>query len=886
MTKVGLLLCCLVASTTALGQVAYEGQVADKTTKEPLEVVAVGLLRSDSLTIGYTYTNEKGHFRVLSPIGKAVTYISFTFMGYKTIVLPVTQFKNNTTTWLENAPIQIREVKITSNRIRQNNDTLTYAVSGFKMPQDRTIEDVLKKMPGIEVTESGTIKFQDKPINKFYIEGMDLLEGRYTLASRNMSPGIIKEVQVLQSHQPVAALRGNSFSENAALNLILTEEAKLKLIGTVTIGAGWSPENEDLLWDNRLLGMLFGKKMQNLSMYKNNNTGEDITQEITPLIYADLFKVKSRHEESNFFTSPNQTTPDVDRTRYLFNDTHLFSVNHLYKPSKPVDLRMQMNALHNEVTSQNRSSTSYFYPDQVVTIHEEAESAVNHNQFQGELMFQLNDTSLYIRNTLSGTTGLEKKTYNLLTNAERAGQHIRPERKNIGNSFELIRRLNQHSYSVYSDNSYFDLPQQMIVTPGLYADLLNENEPCSSFRQLARLRSLQSHTYSYFQHKVAGFYLKYNAGLLYAYQQMTSDIEVTDRTKTHPAANHEFRNDLSFSQTRFYLEPVFNYRNYKWDVQLRVPLTLYLAKLKSELPANASTDSRRLAPSPSLNIKYNINAYWTMSGVSSYSHAYTDIRQLYAGYLFTSYRSTSANTPKLDVKTMFSNALSARFTNPLSGLFISINGFYNINWNDVMRVYHNNDILSWAETVYRPHRNQHWGIGSRLSKTVSWWKLYSALSANYSRRTDKQLLEDAITVSTTQYINLALDFSMQPNRYVNVQAESRMSGIRSEFDYPGYGTRNTIHYTHQISTSIIPNNHWRIKWDNTISHNKEKDNRLTYFADLSCSYIYRKIEFQLSGRNIFNNNTFERTYLSNFTETSIHYALRPTEIMAKVLFTF
>ncbi|NDV57500.1 carboxypeptidase-like regulatory domain-containing protein [Bacteroides sp. 519] len=886
MIKAFLLFVCLVISPFIAAQTVYQGTVADKATKEPLDVVSVALLRADSLMIGYTYTNEKGNFGVSSPIGKEATYLSFSFMGYRTLILPVQRFKNNTTIFLENAPVQIREVKITSNRIKQSNDTLSYSVSGFKMPQDRTIEDVLKKIPGIEVTESGVIKFQDKPINKFYIEGMDLLEGKYTLASRNMSLGMVKEVQVLQSHQPIAALRGNSFSENAALNLVLTEDAKFRLIGTVYAGLGWNGQDKDLLWDNRILGMIFGKKMQNLSMYKNNNTGEDIAQEINPLIGADLFKVKSVHEESDFFASSNQTAPDIEQSRYLFNNAHLFTLNHLYKPSKPIDIRAQVSALHNETTFDNHSATAYFYPDNTIIVNEEEHSAMQHNKIQGELVFQLNDTSLYVRNTLSGTIGLEKKWYNLQVNNEWVKQQIRPERKNFRNSFELIRKVYQHSYSIYSDNSYFDLPQSMTVSPGLYAELLNGNEPYTSFHQLARLRSFQSHTYSYFQHKVAGFYLKYNVGLLHLYQKMNSGVELTENNGIQTTASNEFRNNLSFNQTQIYFEPTFNYKNYRWGIQFRLPLSAYLTKLETKIPINASVGNHKFLPQPSLNIKYDINAFWTISGLSSYAYSHTDIRQLYAGYLFTSYRSTSAYLSKLDIKTLLSNTLHLRFTNPLSGLFISINGFHNMDWSDVMHVYRNNDILSWTETVHHPHRNVHWGIGSRISKTLSWCKLYTALSGTYSRRTEKQLLNNSITPSAIQYISLSLDVSLQPNKYVNFQTESRMLNIYSKLDYPGYSTRNTTRYSHQLSANIIPNSNWRIKCDNTISHNPMSNKQITYFADLSVSYIYKKIELQLYGRNIFNNNSLEHTYLSNFTETFVHYSLRPHEILAKVLMSF
>jgi hypothetical protein len=886
MTKAFLLLTCLLISHGLFAQLVYEGSVVDNITKEPLEAISVGLLRSDSMMIGYTYTNEKGNFKVVSPENKEAVYISFTSMGYKTKILLVKQFRNSTIVSLENTPIQIREVKITSNRIKQNHDTLSYSISGFRMPQDRSIEDVLKKMPGIEVTESGAIKFQDKLINKFYIEGMDLLDGKYTLASRNMSPNMVKEVQVLQSHQPVAALRGNTFSENAALNLILTEDARLRLIGSVNLGLGWNEQDKDLRWDNRILGMIFDQKMQNLSMYKNNNTGKDIKQEINPLIPVNLFKTKNKHEESDFFSSPQKTTIDIDQSRYLFNDTHLATINHLYKPSKPIDLRLQISALHDEMKFSSYNATSYFYPDNIITINEEERSETQHNKLQGGLTFQLNDTSIYIRNALSGEIGLDKKWYDIQINKEVLNQHIRPERRNIQNNFELIRKLRKYSYSIYSDNSYFDLPQEMSVSPGLYQELLNGDKSYLSFRQIARLRSFQSHTYSYFQHKIAGFYIKYNVGILHLNQKMYSALELVDETYMPFIPGNNYQNDLNFRQTQLYFEPVFNYKNYRWDIQFHIPLSLHTAKLKVAVPAMVSLDKQRCLISPSTNIKYDINAYWTVSGMSNYSHLYTDIMHLYAGCLFTSYRSTSAYIPDLGIQDVLSNAVSIRFSSPLSGFFTSFHGFYNILWNDVMYEYRNNDILSWAETVYKPHNNTQWSIGTRSSKTFSWWKLYTAMSANYNVQENKLLLESQKINSVLKSINLAFEFSIQPNQYVNVQGESQLLSIYSTLDYPGYDSKNVIHYNNKVGINILPDAHWRIKWNNSVSHNKGYSRQLTYFADISVSYVYKKTEIQLIGNNIFNNNSFERTYLNDFTETFIHYSLRPREFMAKILFSF
>ena len=135
--------------------------------------------------------------------------------------LPGVEFysKNGQTIKMQEQAIALKEVKVTPQRIREQGDTLTYSVESFKLKQDRSIADVIAKMPGLEVLPSGTIRYQGKAINKFYIEGMDLLGGKYAMASENLSADKVKSVQVYENHQPVKVLKDIKFSEQAALNL-------------------------------------------------------------------------------------------------------------------------------------------------------------------------------------------------------------------------------------------------------------------------------------------------------------------------------------------------------------------------------------------------------------------------------------------------------------------------------------------------------------------------------------------------------------------------------------------------------------------------------------------------------------------------------------------
>ena len=96
-------------------------------------------------------------------------------IGYARKTIPLATFANGQVLALAQAETKLKEVAVTSKRLRAANDTLVYSVAGFRQQQDRSIADVIAKMPGLNVAADGTIEYQGRPISKFYVEGMDLL---------------------------------------------------------------------------------------------------------------------------------------------------------------------------------------------------------------------------------------------------------------------------------------------------------------------------------------------------------------------------------------------------------------------------------------------------------------------------------------------------------------------------------------------------------------------------------------------------------------------------------------------------------------------------------------------------------------------------------------
>lgn len=203
----------------------YTGKVKDK-NGEPLTGASVVVSTEGKSTIAYCITSDKGEYKLVIPEEKNPASVTVNYMGYQKKAMPFSDLKDGMTITLTEGSFKLKEVKVKAERIQSTGDTLTYSVSGFKQGQDRSIADVIAKMPGLEVKADGKIEYQGKPINKFYIEGLDLMGSQYGVANQNISADKVQSVQVLENHQSVKSLRGVSFSEQAALNLVLKDDAK------------------------------------------------------------------------------------------------------------------------------------------------------------------------------------------------------------------------------------------------------------------------------------------------------------------------------------------------------------------------------------------------------------------------------------------------------------------------------------------------------------------------------------------------------------------------------------------------------------------------------------------------------------------------------------
>ncbi|RGN31392.1 hypothetical protein [Bacteroides oleiciplenus] len=863
----------LLNTTLVHSQFTFRGTVVDKENYKIIEDATISLLNSKNIIFDFTYTNQEGVFSITSTTYP--DFISISILGYERLIIPIKEVKCDNIYPLISKKYEIKEVKITSNRIQEKKDTLIYSVSGFRMPQDRNIADILKKMPGIEVLPSGQIKFEDKPISKLYIENMDLMGDRYALATNNLSGKIIKEVQIYRDHQAIAALRGKSFNDQAAMNLVLTDEARYAISGSIDLGIGYS-EDDKVLWDTRFVGLLLGKSQQNLSLYKTNNTGEDLSDESQ--IQNKDYDIDNQYNEA-LLTTPSLSIGQIDEQRYLINQNHLLGTNHLYKINETNNLRGQFTYQNKDIQMQEKKTSSYFYPEETVLLTEEDNISFNINSYAGEIDYQLNKKKTYIRNHLVGDIKHERAINPIITNNNPIETTNRIKEKNIANYFQLIHSYGSgHIFKLLSINSFSTMPQKLSVIPGLYEEILNEGESYDGFTQHVQSRSFHSHTSTELQLKIANIYMNLKVGIKYNNQKLNSSLYCTEDERTYQTPNTTFYNNLTYTDTQIYSTPSFRYQNESWNIRLDIPFSYHQYQLSNE-----KHKIQRIFIEPTFHIIHNLNEYWEITHTLNFQYQVPNINQLYNNYIFTTYRNASSESDFYNHRVLFHNT-TLKFNNPLNGLFWSLGGTVMPSWKDRMLSIEHDGILSSSKVFNQKHHSLYWSIRSRLSKSFGLWKLFIALTGDYHENRSKSLLSNEITPYTSKNFLLSFNYALQPCQYISIEGNEKFfySALSSDITINTYSkyTRN------ELTINLFPSSKWSLKWNHLYLLSHKPISSSIYFMDIALSFLYKKIEVQLKVNNILNKHQFQQTVYSSMSESSTINYFRSREALVKIAIGF
>jgi hypothetical protein len=265
---------------------SLSGTLTDKSNNnEPVEAASVELLtRKDSTYVSGGISDENGIF-VLKNLAPDNYVLKVSFIGYLTVFKNVTLTGNRPSTNLENIEmtanaILLQEAIVEGKKpeIIVKNDTVEYDAGSYKTTENAVLEDLLKKLPGVEVDKDGKITVNGKEVKKFKVDGKDFFSDDPQVSSKNLPAEIIDKLQVIDEKSDMARMTGfDDGEETTIINLTIRQGMKKGTMGNALAGIG-----SDINIDNdlRYQAAAFLNHMQNESRYtlilgrnNNNNMG-------------------------------------------------------------------------------------------------------------------------------------------------------------------------------------------------------------------------------------------------------------------------------------------------------------------------------------------------------------------------------------------------------------------------------------------------------------------------------------------------------------------------------------------------------------------------------------------------------------------------------------
>lgn len=827
---------------------SYNGKiVGEKGT--PVTGATVVVSGKDGQVVAYAIAKEGGLFRLTIPEGSQAREIIVDFVGYQKKSLPVSAIKDGMTITLKEGSFLLKEVKVKAQRIRATGDTLTYSVAGFKQGQDRSIADVIAKMPGLEVKADGKIEYQGKSINKFYIEGADLMGSQYGVANQNISADKVKSVQVLENHQPVKSLRGVSFSDQAALNLVLKDDSKSVWAGSADVGLGYG---DDFLYDCRLMGMSFCKKRQALMMYKSNDIGKHLDNEVLDL--TAMFKGRTA-AASGILSMMSVETPDLFEERYTFNHSHLVAGNWLWKTGKDSELRLQGNGFVDKTEMQDNNASTYLTLADMPVIVEDEHVRNMRSEWKAEANYQYNGAKSFIRNSLKGYVDFNKSVGRMEYNGLGTDLRVKPRRCSLMEDFQMSHTTSKRNvYHVDSYWSYNYLPGQLLTINGL-----TEKLNLSNF-------SVQNSVL--YKHIVGRHYLNNEVGINY------------DRQHIAVVMDEESEQANTYYLLRAYWMPSVSFAFGKQQVDIK-------SKLSYAHQSYHESGDSHLWVDPSVNWNWKASAVSTFSANVNYTNTPQDGQAIYDTPVFTTYRTQIVNRGKTSVTHSFRATATYKYSNPVLGLFFNVAPTYdrtsgNFLYESTMigNVYK----MTASDKV---HTTLSVGLTGHISKSFGWAKALVSLGASHLTTDYGLLVSGQLNEARMSVTTVALHFSMRPARVLSLEGWSNVNVTRqNNMTSPALSAGNTNSWKHTLRVCVFPANGWMLSVKNQLFHSNSDGVGNSYFLDLAMSYKSKRWELSLSANNLIGTSVFEQRILGNAIETYAVTCLRPRECMVKWAFDF
>ncbi len=885
-----LLLLFIILPLQLFAQVRLTGLVTDS-LDQPLELANIMAINTQTDEIdGYGVSNSEGKYLLNLKENSAyqlkVSYVGM--VGYQESFNTDKNAMQKDIVLKEDAKLKELEL-VYEMPITIHGDTLTYKTDAFTNGTEKKLEDVLEKLPGVEVTEDGEIKVEGKTVNKIMVEGKDFFDGDTKLATKNIPADALEKVEVLKNFSEVGMMKNLGGNEdNVAINIKLKEGKKNFWFGEVTAGIGL---------DSRYIAhpkLFYYSPKYSVNLITDiNNIGE------IPFTINDYFKFSGGLSALNSGTALNLDDPALrflmaqnDKAKSV--DTKFGALNLNYTLRKDLDLTGFLILSDSKTTLQEETQRTYFSD---VLPDEQTESDVLQRNKLGLLKLSLKyepNASVYMIYEAFGKLSEQKQDNTFLSsvyNRILEKQNLKP--KSLQQNFSLYKSFTkkdilsfelQHTYK-NEDPIYNAVLQQSNQLQ--FVDLLQLDTNQSAYRLNQDKRVKTNKTdfkakYWYILNKKSN--ISTNIGYMGSKQMFnTSLYQTLDNLSTRSLNTDQASgtNDIKYDIDDLYLGVQYRLKTGIFTIHPGVDIHHYQVGNTQNGLETKQTFNRIL---PMLNIRLQFKKSEHISLGYSTQTQFTDVNTLAEGLVLNRYNSLYQGNKNLE------NALSHVYSL----------GYFNFNQFSFTNIFANLNYTKTEDPVSINTRflNTDSGggldqIGSQLNSNFANESLSADVNIEKTIHKIKGRFESRFTYSKfNQFLNdiRQVNESFNQNYKVSLKTNFRKRpnieiGYKLNVDRYNQVDRISKFYTHQpfikLKARFLKSFLFNVDYTHYTYTDEERVLNRYGFLNTNLSYQKKdaKYEYTLKVTNLLNNTSINSNSSNAWNTSTTWFYVQPRYII-------
>lgn len=837
-----------------------------------IENASISVFDQQKKNLGYAFSDKEGIYSISIKLNSQDSVeIEVSCLGFRKLLKLINIYANiQNFTLIEKYDILTEVVIESGKKIKVNQDTTFIRVESFSNKTEQTVEDILKKLPGIVIRKDGTITAHGKIIDKLLIEGEDIFDANYKILTKNLDAKVLEEVQIIDNFEDNPIFKKLNNSDKVALNLKLKKGYSNVWFGNITLGGSISKNSR---WKESLTLGLLKKKIKGFYFGDFNNLGEKST---------DLFStnVNNKNNYSNdrleykaksLYSITNNEILFFSKTQSVFNDALLNSLSFSSNLTKRVSLRGLVYVGYDNQNQNSLTTTKYNLVSNPVTFTEK-NNYVNKKILSSseiEIKFKANEknyfTNLFvIKNNPSNTFN------NLLFNNSNVVQNLNNENLTFYNHLNHTIRISDKAVL----NNYFYIGNDKIQEK-----LTILSPPLNSYLGIDTFSSIRQNV----NNKLFFFGIKSKLVTKSKKIDLTNSIQIEHTNESFE--NSFFSRDTTFidyqNNTKIKIGNISQENTLRYNFNKKIDLTARYSLKQSKFNFNNRTKNIfNTNPSIYFNIKKTRIGNFTLSYLEN--NAIPEINQLTTNYYLSDFRSFLLGTSYSNLLRNKTTALNYYFYNDEKRYSLNVSSYYSTSKsiiNSINKITNDFNFNNYIQSSGGISYNLSVSMVNYLRKlktatkieNISTW-IDKPINANSNSFLQYKGFTNYLKYSGTTYFKrkINLDFSISFNYFQSIYQEIKAKNSTFE----GF-----LNINYKINKTLL------LESNNSIYVvNKQK-----YFfnnAILNYNPIESKLSFRVIFNNIINENKYKNVTINEYAINQYTVQLVPRYLLVTMKYRF